>query len=84
MAIGDVELLTPSIIAKVALKLFTNNLVMGNNVYKEYKDEFHKVGDTITIRKPARFKVGEAESISGNVNDLVESSTSIKVDKIRN
>ena len=77
-------LLEPTVIAKEALRLFGNNLVMGNNVYREFKKEFVKIGSDVTIRKPVRFASGSAESISGNVNNTVEMSTSISVDQIRN
>ncbi len=55
-------LLTPTIIAKEALRLFTNNLVMGNLVYRDYESEFPgapKKGGTVTIRKPVKFRVAK-------------------------
>jgi hypothetical protein len=39
--------ITPSIIAKVALAQLENNLVFGRSVYRDYDREFNKVGDTI-------------------------------------
>jgi len=72
-------LLTPNIIAKEALMQLENNLVMGKLVHREYKNEFVKVGDTVTIRKPVRF---EAKSGSTAViQDVLETSTTITVDK---
>ncbi len=50
-------ILTPSIIAKEALMLLKNNLVMANLVHRRYKHEFKKVGEEITIRKPVKFQV---------------------------
>jgi len=53
-------LLTPTLIAKEALRLFKNNLVMGNIVYRDYETEFPgmpKTGGSVRIRKPVRFKV---------------------------
>lgn len=47
--------LTPDIIAKEALMVLENNLVMAGLVHRDYSPEFAKVGDTITIRKPAKF-----------------------------
>lgn len=32
-----------------------NNLVMANLVHRDYSDEFAQIGDTVTIRKPAKF-----------------------------
>lgn len=49
------DLLTPSVIANEALFQLENNLVAGNNVHREYKKEFVKVGETVTIRKPVKF-----------------------------
>ena len=47
--------LTPQIIANEALMVLQANLVMANLVHKDYSKEFVKVGDTITVRKPAKF-----------------------------
>lgn len=53
-------LLTPTMIAKEALRLLKNNLVMGNLVYRDYESEFPgapKKGGTVQIRKPVKFRV---------------------------
>lgn len=53
-------LLTPTMIAKEALRLLKNNLVMGNLVYRAYEKEFPggpKKGGTVQIRKPVKFQV---------------------------
>ena len=68
-------LLTPTVIAKEALMQLTNNLAMGRNVYTAYKNEFVKVGQTITIRKPNKFRATKAQARS-NTN-LAEPSTTI-------
>jgi len=47
-------LLTPEIIAMEALAILRNQLVMKELVHTDYAKEFVKVGDTITIRKPAK------------------------------
>ena len=49
--------LTPSIIAKEALRQLSSTLVMGGLVYRGYDKEFRKVGSSITIRKPPVFTV---------------------------
>ncbi|MCP3924926.1 MAG: hypothetical protein GY714_20295 [Desulfobacterales bacterium] len=77
MAISDNTLLTPTIIAKEALMLLVNNLGMAKHVYRTYKNEFRKVGQTITIRKPNKFRVTEARAI--DKNDLTEPSTTLTV-----
>ncbi len=48
-------------IAKEALMQLDNNLVMGSSVHREYVDEFKKIGDTVTIRKPVKFEVKDGQ-----------------------
>jgi hypothetical protein len=73
------SLITPSIIAKEALVQLENNLTMSNNVHREYKKEFVKVGDTVSIRKPVKFYAADGKT---RVNqDVEEANTSITVDK---
>ncbi len=68
--------LTPSIIAKEALLMLMNNLVMGRLVNRRYKNEFKKVGTQISIRKPVKFSVGETAEITGqNVEEYSEVMT---------
>jgi hypothetical protein len=56
-----------------------NNLGMANNVHREYKKEFVKVGDTVSIRKPVKFYAADGKT---RVNqDVEEANTSITVDK---
>lgn len=53
-------LLTPTMIAREALRLLKNNLVMGSSVYRAYESEFPgspKKGGTVQIRKPVKFTV---------------------------
>jgi hypothetical protein len=72
-------LITPSIIAKEALVQLENNLTMANNVHREYKKEFVKVGDTVSIRKPVKFYAADGAT---RVNqDVEEANTSITIDK---
>lgn len=57
---GTHTLLSPTIIAKEALRLLVNNLVMGSIVYRDYETEFPgmpKTGGSIQIRKPVKFRV---------------------------
>lgn len=72
-------LLNPSIIAAESLRMLINNLVMGSLVHREYKKEFVKVGETVTIRKPVKFSVSDGAT---RVNqDVIEPSTSITINK---
>uniref|UniRef100_A0A6H1ZPC9 Putative capsid protein n=1 Tax=viral metagenome TaxID=1070528 RepID=A0A6H1ZPC9_9ZZZZ len=68
-------LLNPTIIAKEALMQLVNSLAMSRHVYKAYKNEFVKVGSTITVRKPNKFRATKAQARS-NTN-VAEPSTSI-------
>ena len=68
-------LLTPTIIAKESLMQLVNHMVMARHVHTAYKNEFVKVGQTITVRKPNKFRVTAAQARS-NTN-IVEPSTSI-------
>ena len=74
-------LLTPSVIAREALMQLENNLVMGNLVHREYKKEFVKVGDTVSIRKPVKFEAKEGADITNKIQDVTETSVSFVIDK---
>jgi hypothetical protein len=59
------SLLSPTIIAKEALRLLKNNMVMGNLVYRGYESEFPgspKNAGSLRVRKPVRFKVTKARA----------------------
>lgn len=77
-------ILTNTIIAKEALMLLENNLVLGNLVYRGYEEEFNKQengytpGATVSIRKPARYTLRTGATMA--VQDSVEGTTSISVD----
>lgn len=70
-------LLTPTIIAKEALMMLTNNLVMGKLVHRRYKNEFKKIGTSLTIRKPVSFSVTKAQARSNE--NVVEYNESMSV-----
>ena len=74
--------LTPSIIAREALMQLENNLVMAGLGHKDYSEEFVEVGDTITIRKPAKFV---AHNFTGSIisQDASEGSVPVKIDRHR-
>lgn len=72
-------LLTPSIIAKEALFQLENNLVMAKNVHRQYKEEFVKVGNTVTIRRPVKFLANDGATLVKQ--DVEEGSTSIVINK---
>lgn len=73
------SILTPSIIAKEALMQLENNLVMGSQVHREYKKEFVKIGDTVSIRRPVKFYTADGAT---RVNqDVEEGNTSITINQ---
>lgn len=72
-------LITPTVIAKEGLMQLKNELVMGNNVHREYKQEFDGVGNSVNIRKPVKFYTADGAT---RVNqDVEEANTSIVVDQ---
>lgn len=70
-------LLTPTIIAKEGLMQLVNSMGMSRHVHTAYKNEFVKVGGTVTIRKPNKFRATKAQARSNT--DLSEPSTTITV-----
>src|SRR6185312_6448431 len=79
------SLINPSIIAKEALRLLDNNLVMGSLVNRSYEDEYakksngNKPGSTISIRKPVRYTV--RDGATATPQNTTEKTTSIVVNK---
>lgn len=74
--------LTPEVVANEALMCLTGNLVMADLVHRDYADEFVSVGDTISIRKPAKFV---AKNFTGTTEaqDITEGSVTVKLDRFR-
>lgn len=77
--------LTADIVAKEAIRVLDNELVMAKKVFRGYEEDFkmkpngYKVGDTISIRRPTDFTVRDGAVAS--VQDVVEGKTSITIDK---
>lgn len=77
--------LTADIIAKEALLILENELVMANLVHRGYEDEFSKkvngytVGEVVSIRRPADFTVRDGATAVNQ--DVVEGKTTFTVDK---
>lgn len=76
------NLLTPSIIAKEAIMVLINNLVFAGLVHRDFSNEYAKVGDTITVRKPPTFVSNEWNGSTITVQDAVEGSVPVKMDTI--
>lgn len=66
------------IIAKEALFQLQNNLVLSDCVHREYKKEFVKVGDSISIRKPVKFTSTASATMS--IQDVTEGVTTLTID----
>lgn len=79
--------LTASIIAKEAVMILDNNLVMANQVFRGYENEFEKkingyeIGDTLSIRKPTDFTIRDGKVAAAQ--DVKEGKTTIVVNKFK-
>ena len=75
-------ILTPEVVANEALMCLTGNLVMADLVHRDYADEFVSVGDTISIRKPAKFVAKNFTGVT-EAQDLTQGSVTAKLDRFR-
>lgn len=79
--------LTADIIAKEAVMILENNLVMARQVYRGYEDEYAKkingyeVGETISIRRPTDFTVRTGRVMQ--TQDVVEGKVALTVDTLQ-
>lgn len=71
------SLLTPTIISKETLLMLANNMVFAGKVNRQFENQFVKIGTTLTVRKPNRFKVTSGPGLS--IQNVVEPSTSITI-----
>ena len=77
--------LTADIIAKEAVSILENELLMGKLCYRGYEEEFdkkvngYKVGETVSIRRPTDFTVRDGKTAV--VQDVVEGKIPVTVDK---
>lgn len=77
--------LTADIIAKEALAILENDLGVLNTFYRPYENEFsksvngYKVGETISIRRPADFTVRSGATM--NLQDVIEGKVTLTVDQ---
>lgn len=73
------SILTPSVIGKESLMRFKNKVGFTKNANKQYSKEFAqkgaKIGNTITIRKPARYTVSTGPAL--NLQSVVEESQAL-------
>jgi hypothetical protein len=79
------NIITPTIVAKEALMILENNLVMPKLMYRGYEDEFtngkngYKTGASVSIRRPADFTV--RRGAVAQVQDVVEGNIPVTVDQ---
>jgi len=71
-------LLTDDVIAKEALRLLKNNLVLAPLCYRNMESTFAKVGDTISLKKPFRTKTTSGRTLGKQ--PLVDQSVSFAID----
>ena len=80
-------ILTPTVIAKEALRILSNNLIFVNKVNRTWEGEFdkevngYKPGSSVNIRKPARFT--STTSVPLAVQDFTEQYTSLSINTQR-
>jgi len=65
------------VITKETLVQLENNLVMAGKINRQFENQFVKIGDTITVRKPNRFTVSDGASLV--IQNINEPSTSITI-----
>jgi len=75
--VSSQTLLTPTVITKESLVMLENNLVAAGKVNRQFENQFVKIGSSLTIRKPNRFKVTSGPALQ--IQDINEPSTSITI-----
>lgn len=79
------SVLTIDVIAKEALMVLDNNLIMAKQVHRGLESEFgnamngYQAGSTVSIKRPTDFTVRDGANVSNQ--DVVEGTTSITVNK---
>lgn len=77
--------LTASVVAKTALAILENELGVVKTLYRAHEEEFsnrvngYKIGDTISIRRPADFTVRTGATLS--TQDVIEGKTTLTIDQ---
>jgi len=70
-------------IAREAMPILENNLVMAGLVHRDFSNDFAKEGDTIQVKKPPVFTAVEFDGdLSGEYQDITETEVDVKLDKI--
>lgn len=70
-------------IARQALPVLIDNLVMPNLICRDFAEDFHDVGDTVQVRKPAVFTAEDFDAENGvNWQDMREEGVDVVLDHI--
>lgn len=70
-------------IARQALPRVMENLVFPSLIHRDFSDDFHGVGDTVVVRKPAMYTAGEFNEVNGvSFQDIIEDGVSVTLDHI--
>lgn len=72
-------LITPQIISKETLMYLENNLVAAGRVNRKFENQFVKIGNTLIIRKPNKFRVASGPALQ--LQDISEPSVTITVNQ---
>lgn len=76
-------LVSTKLIAREALPILVDNLVMPNLCYKDYSNDFARQGDTILVRKPAKFTAAAFTTGNAvNAQDIKEEAVEVKLDTL--
>jgi hypothetical protein len=70
-------LLQPSVVTKETLVILENNLVAAGKVNRQFENQFVKIGNSITVRKPNRFIVASGPGLQ--LQNISEPSTSLTI-----
>lgn len=77
--------LTADVVAKAALAILDNELGVIKTFHRAYEEEFsnsvngYKIGDTISIRRPADFTIRSGATLSAQ--DVIEGKTTLTIDQ---
>ena len=70
-------------IARQALPVLIDNLVMPNLIHRDFSEDFHDVGDTVQVRKPTLFTAEDFNAETGvNWQDMKEEGVDVTLDHI--
>jgi hypothetical protein len=79
-------LLTVDKITQSALAVLNEELTLGNNVTRKFDKDFGKtpqIGDTLRIRKPAKYTVSSTADITSDIQNSVEDYVNLSVNQRR-